>query len=564
MGLWPCAWPVPGDVLRIKTDMIPFGGITGQSYVLASTKAETELSINVYRERIESGEGMGEFCLNKSPGLNANGSIGLIAQAPVRGLLELNDHLFAAVGALIGDYTSSYVVATYGAIANDGLPVQMAASPTSLVFVSAGVLYRINGGALTTPALPFTPAGVVYGKNYFIALSRYSGVAGSGQQFFWSSDDGATWPAGNVQTAEAKANNMVAIQFINQMLCLIGNRITQWFSVGSNPNAPFVPIDSGVIQSGTEAASSIAKLGQSLLWLEQSEEGQHSVIMTNGFTPNKISNNYVANKITELAAASRVDDAIGMTYSLKNQDFYRLTFPTADYTLEYNKTLNEWQCPLWWDWRNGQYRRHRANCITSAFGRIYAGDHTDGNIFILDPTCYHDRGFPIRWNRRSPHVAEANKHLSVDRLELWMQTGVGLVTPLWLNDYTLDAATFAADLATQLVAGNITVQQSLVMQLIYDVKPYSTAVALPDAAIMTPLGFYEWGRDPRITMQYSPNGGKGWSNELNRALGRAGEDRTVYWNRLGAPRDFVVDLFGDDPCQVAISGAWLDAAELLS
>lgn len=538
--------------------MIPFPGVTGTSYQLASSKAETELSINVFRERIESGEGVGQFALNKSPGLNANAAI-LVGDAPGRGMLELNDHLFVASGALLVDYTSIYAQTALGPIANDGLPVQMAASQTSLVFVSSGVLYRVNGGALTTPVLPFTPLGVAFGKNYFIALS------GDMDQFYWSTDDGATWPAGNVQTAEAQANNMLRIEFINQLLCLTGNRITQWFSVGADPNKPFVPIDSGVMRSGTEAPRSVAKLGSSLIWLERNEQGTDSIIMTNGFSPVTISNNYIGTKISQLREASGdLSDAIGTAYKLRNQEFYRITFPAADYTLEYNKTLNEWEVPLWWDWQNGQYHRHRSNCIASAFGLLWANDHTTGNVYKFDPAFYSDYGFPMRYNRRTPHLAQENKRIVISRLELWMQTGVGLVQPLWLNNYSMDAPTFTAAIAAAVALGTVSALQALVLQEIYFFQPYPANIALPDISILGPLGFYEWGRDPQINLKYSHDGGKSYSNEMKRSLGRAGENLEVFWNRLGAPRDFVIDLSGDDPCQLAISGAWIDPEVLLS
>ncbi len=539
--------------------MIPFPGVTGTSYQLASSKAETELSINVFREKIESGEGIGQFALNKSPGLNGNNRLDVLSPDPVRAMLELNDHLFAAVGPVIGDYASAFAVTFYGAIDDDGLPVQMAASQTSLVFVSAGTLYRINAGILTTPAVPFIPIGVAFGKNYFIALSNTM------DQFYWSSDDGATWPAGNVQTAEAQANNMVAIRFINQMLCIIGNRITQWFSVGINPNAPFVPIDSGVMRSGTEAATSVGQIGGSLLWLERTQEGADSIIMTNGFTAVTVSNNYIGTKISQLrASAGRVDDAIGMTYKLRNQEFYRITFPTADYTLEYNKTLNEWEVPLWWDWQAGQYHRHRANCMASAFGKIFAGDHSTGQILEFDPACYTDYGYPLRINRRTPHIAQENKRIAISRLELWMQTGVGLTTPLYLNNYSLDATAFAAAIAAAVGLGTVSAIQSIVLNDIYFMLPYPSNIELPDISILQPLGFFEWGRDPQLTMKYSEDGGKSYSNDMNCPLGRAGEDPAVYWDRLGAPRDFVVDLSCDDPVQISISAAWIEPEALLS
>lgn len=536
----------------------PFDAITGPSYAMFSNKAENEKSVCVYRERVETNEGISPFVLNKSPGLKAK----LFGLGPGRwrGFYELNGYVFGVLGNKLYIFTLGSLSAPFGPMADDGLPVQMAASPNTLMIVSAGKLYRVNSNTLTQVSLSFQPIGIASLKNYFIVLSATM------QQFYWSVDDGATFDPLNVQTAEADANNLLSIQSINQLLCIIGNRLTQWFSVGANPNKPFVPIDSGVMRSGTVAGASVEKLGSSLLWLERQKEGQYTVVMTSGFTAHTISNNYVANKIRSLAAASTVDDAIGMSYRMNNQEFYRLTFPTADYTLEYNKTLGEWEDPLSWDWQNGRYRRHRANCMVSALGVTLVGDYANGEIYEMSPDLFHDAGYPMRWNRRTPHVVEGDKRIQIDRLGLGVQTGVGLMTPLWLNNYSLTPTTFIANLATQQGAGNVTGAQATALLAIYNVQPYDITLTLPDPTVLTPLGFYEWGRRPMINLKYSGDGGKGgqnsWSSELPRDLGRAGENPQVFWSRLGANRDFVLDLYGDDPCQLAITSAWLDAQAL--
>lgn len=537
---------------------VHFSALVGPSYTMLSPKAEIELSINVYREAVETGQGVNNFALSKSPGLSVSGGVQTgLTVGSVRGMSELNGHVFTAIDGKFLDFDSSGIFIDYGAISNDGLPVQIAASETTLMFVSSGILYRINSGAMSIVTLSFLPIGIVFLKNYFVALSA------TFSEFYFSRDDGATFDPADFQSAEADANNIVAIRAINQMLCLVGNRISQWFSVGSNPNAPFDQIDSGVMRTGTNAPASVTQLGYSLLWLEETKEGQNTVIMTTGFTPNRISNNYVANKIRMLQKNGGTDDAIGMAYKLNNQEFYRLTFPKADYTLEYNKTLNEWEDTLAWDWTLGQYHRHRANCLVSAFGKILAGDYTNGQIYELSPDVFDDYGFPLRWNRRTPHLVQENKRIAISRVDLGVQTGVGLTTPMWLNNYNLDAASFATAVAALVTATTITQAQADVLAKIYALAPYDTTVGLPDEPVMTPLGFYPWGVDPKITMKYSADGGKSYSNELTRSLGRAGQNPDVYWNRLGAPNDFVMDLSGDGPCQLGITMAWIEAEALL-
>lgn len=539
--------------------MTAFPQLLGSSYTLFSSKAEIQHSYNLYRQRIQTGEGINSTVMLKSPGLNPNADLGSRFLGQGRGFYELNDHLFAVLGDRVYDYTSAFALANYGPISNADPICQMAASPTSLMIVVDGHMYRINGGVLTEIFPPFTPRGIAFGKNYFVSLADNTSA-----QIYFSSNDGLTWPAANVQTAEADANKLLTVKFINQQFVTFGNRVTQWFAVGTNPNAPLVPIDSGVIQSGALAGDTVVTLGHSLLWLERFKQGQFRVMMSNGYSATPVSNGYVENKIRSMAAASTVDDAIGMAFMMNGQEFYRITFPTADWTLEYNRTLNEWEDVLWWNWLNGTYHRHRSNCIVSAFNTLFASDHANGSIYELTPDCYHDYGFPLRFERVTPHIVEGDKRIGIDRLDLGVQTGVGLTTPLWLNDYSLDAVTFAADLATQVAAGNVTVQQALILQFIYDNLPHGTAVALPDSTIMGPLGFYQWGGDPKVTLEVSANGGVSYGNPRDRRLGGPGDDLQVAWNCLGSGRDRVLKLYGDDPVKIAFTGAWLEAEAFLS
>ena len=124
----------------------------------------------------------------------------------------------------------------------------------------------------------------------------------------------------------------------------------------------------------------------------------------------------------------------------------------------------------------------------------------------------------------------------------------------------MNKADFDTEVAALVAAATITVQQGLVVTLIYDRLPFSQAVALPIDSVMEDLGFYEWARNPQIGMRYSNDGGNTWSAYTYRNLGRAGEfSRRLYWNSLGMGRDRVWELSGDAPVKTAIVGANFDA-----
>lgn len=422
-------------------------------YKSFSAKADCETAINLYLERIESGNGRNPFAMYRSPGLG----IFTTAQAPVtseesavpiRGMLELNGGLFDVRGHSIEQRDSTGAAsAVLGPIDSDGLPVTMAANPATLFVVSAGILYAVYQGALQAVSTPFVPASVGFLQGYVICL------ADNGRQFFFSVD-GLTWNALDYQTAEASANNLVNMLVDHQELWLFGNRITQVFALGSDPNAPFQQIQSAVITQGLAAKFAIGALDNSVFWLGESKNGDRIVWRANGYTPVRVSNHAVENA---LRIAVDVSDAIMWTYQLNGHSCLRLTLPSANDglgdTWEYDVTTGAWTQPLYWNLQAGQYERHRGNCAVSAFGKILVGDYRNGLIYGMSPDFYYDFGYPLRWERRTPHLTADRKRIQYKRFDLFMQTGVALEEPLWLNDHSLSGSEFAAALqaATQRV-----------------------------------------------------------------------------------------------------------------
>src|SRR5439155_6732112 len=364
-----------------------FDQLLGPSYTLSSPKADIQRSVNTFRQRVETGQGLGPFVLYRSPGLSPlfqpKGGAGQFRGNGV----ELNDNLIIVVDnklyRLSGPTTIQY---TYpGTIATDGLAVRIAASGFSVMFVSSGKLYRADATTITQPAAALAAAGylfvdVVFLDTYYVALT-------TSNMFFFSSDDGVTWDAADVQTAEASANALVAAIVHYETLFLYGNRITQAFVVGPNPNAPFVPQQSGVIPFGIEAGATLQSLGKYRYWLGRNKDGQHVMYRSQGYAVDRISNFALERKIHEYARDFGVSDAFGQAYQHAGQEFYRIVFPSADASWEFDASSSvatgvpEWSEVSWWDWRNSGFHRHRANMVISAFGKILAGDWSNGWLY---------------------------------------------------------------------------------------------------------------------------------------------------------------------------------------
>lgn len=409
---------------------IPFPQFCGKDSVPFSSKADCQVLWCLYRETIQSGDGDTDYVLYKTPGL-------LTYVTPAvgchRGAYELNDYIFDVVDSMIylfqSDFSNPY---TFGPIMDDGLPVVMAASPDTLLIVSDGVLYRINSAALTTPATPAVPISCAYIDGYFVILSATN-------QLFWSTDDGATWNALDFQTAEGSPSFSLAMIVDHNELWLVGNRVTQVFTVGTDPNAPFVPRQDANLPQGIAAPASLVAQDDSLFMLGRNKQGDRTIVRMNGYTPVKVSTYAVENALRKL---DTVDDCIGMAFQLNGHSMVWFTFPSAPgivgttllpgtaglgQTFCYDATENDWYRIGYWNAGLGEWERHRANCIVSAFDRILVGDFENGNLYKLSPDLCTDDGNPIRWLRRTPHVRKDNKNVGYSRFEVTCEVGVPCV-----------------------------------------------------------------------------------------------------------------------------------------
>jgi hypothetical protein len=147
-------------------------------------------------------------------------------------------------------------------------------------------------------------------------------------------------------------------------------------------------------------------------------------------------------------------------------------------------------------WSSGEHR-HRGECYAFAFGKHLVLDHSNGRTYELDLDAYTDDGATLRALRRTQHQSAEGRRLFWSSLQVDMEPGVGL-----------------------------------------------------------PSG---QGSDPQAMLRWSDDGGRTWSSEHWRSMGRLGQYRTrAIWRRLGQSRDRVYELAITDPVKRVIVDAWAD------
>jgi hypothetical protein len=154
-----------------------------------------------------------------------------------------------------------------------------------------------------------------------------------------------------------------------------------------------------------------------------------------------------------------------------------------------------WHKWLWVDDQN-VFHRHRGNCHSHFQGINLVGDHSNGQIYMLDPNNYTDSGNEIRRVRRAPHLISDYQRQYFSELQIHFQPGVGL----------------------------------------------------PD------------GSAPQAMCRWSDDGGSTWSNEHWSSIGVQGayKNRAI-WRRLGQSRDRIFEVVVTDPINAVITAANLKA-----
>lgn len=232
---------------------------------------------------------------------------------------------------------------------------------------------------------------------------------------------------------DTNSDNLITHMENNREWWLIGERHSEvWYDAGG-ANFGFSRIPGVSPQIGCAAKNSIARLGDSLVWLGRSERGENVIIKTEQYGYIDIGTRAVEHAISNYPLVS---DAFGFTYIEDGHLFYVLTFPTADATWVYDHTSSiAAGTPIWherasYNSSTGAFHRDSANCFVNFQDIRIVGHYQSGDILQLSRKIYDDNGSPLIAIRRAPHVwdKQARGWCFHRALQIEFSPGVGRVT----------------------------------------------------------------------------------------------------------------------------------------
>ena len=427
---------------------------------------------------------------------------------PTRGSLTINGRTFFVCGTDFDEIFSNGTFQTWGTVANDALPVTMAASPQQLLLASAGTAYVFDLMANTLTAIPgvtfsgpVSQAGICDG--FFILTIKKS------KTFYVSGPLNANdWTTNGSAIVSVFPDNIVSMIVDHRQIWFESDTKSVVYYDSGNV-FPFDVIPGSFMESGAAAQNSLAQLANGVIWLGSDDRGRGVVWIASpgGSAPQRVSNHAIEFAIQGYA---RIDDAVGFTYQDQGHIFYVLYFPTPSVTWVYDFNTQMWHQRGYFVTAIGDFRAVRYWNHTFNFNKHLVGDWQSGRVYQLNIPVYtagvwtfaDDDGNPVVRIRRAPHISNEQKRQFHSELQLYMETGLGPQPPLTNPDGTF--------------------------------------------------------RGPFVDLRWSDDGGHTWSPYFTRDAGQAGKFYTrVRWLKLGRARDRIYEIRCADPIGYRIVDAYL-------
>lgn len=461
-------------------------------------------------------------CINMfptDPGEDGQGKLPLIDVAglklltdllvgPIRGMHVFKNKLYVVAGQNFYEITVNtdartldeallrgVLNTTDGYVSIDNNPTQIIVvdgSPTGYIYTPVDVTFDLIDATDN-----FYGGGqVLFHDSYFVYIERNS------QRFFTSdNNDGKSWDAIDVASAENKPDNLVAINTTKGELWLFGNEsIEVWYNNANPAGSPYSSRNGTAIAVGVAAPFSVTVVDNVLMWLDsrgfvvQSNVSAFIRDNSSGYDLKIISTDAINNAISTY---ERIDDAVGCYYNDRGHLMYELSFPTALKTWVYDSTTKLWHEKSWYNDYYGRFEHSLTQFTVQLGPLVLAGGVRDGKVYVLDSNYSTFDEDPMHRLRSTAFLADEHKEISINKLELRVQVKY----------------------------------------------PAEEAV----------------GQDPLIGLRYSHDGGHTWSSEIIRQIGKVGEyNKRVIWNRLGSGREWIFEVSMTEPVSFCLIAASVD------
>lgn len=448
------------------------------SYRLRSRPASSARIVNAYAEALPP-DAKTPVLLTRSPGITEWTTVGT---GPIGPMIKMGNFIFVVSGSQLYSVTENKTAALLGTtgtqgnmdIEQNGQSVVVVNQPNAYVWTPSSAMFQ----QITDP--DFTNRGasdVEFLDNWLLFVDPGTGV-------FFAADLGTatSFSALNFATAEGAPDNLIGLKVDHRQAILFGEETTEIWDNTGIPGFPFERAPNGLLEIGTLNGRTCAKQDNSVFWLAN----DYTVRRLDAATPIRVS----THAIEQTLGGMSISTGKAWTYSQEGHLFYVLSF--FEGTFVYDATTQEWHERQTYgrnDWIAGSHAQ--------AFGLELVGDATSNKIGFLSGTDYDEFSATQRMEWTYQPVYAEGARAFHDRLEIVLETGVGLTTGQ--------------------------------------------------------------GVDPEMMLEVSDNGGITWRSFPNKKIGPIGQyQKRVVWHGLGSARQRVYRAAVSDPIKIVLTDTLLE------
>lgn len=468
-------------IVSLDASIVPLFGMGNYG---RSRTASAQRHLNLYAEIQPEGE-KSRIVFYGTPGTTLRDEFG---DTPGRGWIAIGDLYYRVHRGTLYSVNNAGTKTVLGTLNTTTGRVDMAYNGTLILIVDGTNLYTYTiGGAFAQVSGAFVPDGA---NTCTWLAGQFVVDGGDGSDSFFTSTTGTTWAALDFASAESNPDGLVRVFSDNGEIILAGESTLEFQGTIENGDFPFASIKGATQEFGLAARWSLCKFNSGVAGLMKRPGGQVQVMFISGYVPKPISSQEVDSVINAYATVS---DATAYSYMLGGHPMLQINFPSVMKSWLYDASTGMWT-PLEYG-LNGE--RHRGEMALDYLNKTIISDYSNGNVYDLEADTYTDNGTAIAREIIGRHFFKGDDEVTVDRLYVDMQTGVGLSSGQ--------------------------------------------------------------GSNPQAMLQISVDNGHTWGNELWADMGAIGKYLTrVVWRRLGMALDWLFKIRITDPVKVVITYAALE------
>lgn len=469
-------------------------GFFSPAYQARSTNLADSQLINLFPTLVETrnGKAIGGFYM--TPGLILKTNAG---PGPIRGAVPVTSSSLCVVsGNEVFLVNTSWAATLCGAIGTFTGPVSIITNGRQTNIFDGKAGYLLSGTALSALSLPFSnPTFATYQDEFGLVLQANSNIC-----YQSNAGDLSTYNALNFTSFDALPDNAVALGTLNEQVWAVKEFSTEIWTDQGNAGFAFSRIPGALIERGTAAAASLAKVGDFLMMVSRNSVGWGEVVVGSPYSWTRVSTHALE---AEMATWPTLTDIVAFSYQQEGHSFYQMTSPSGNATWVYDLTTSEQlKIPCWHKraaFLNGQFNRHWANAGVFFNGTSVVGDYQNGNLYAYNLDTATDNGAQRKW------------------LRMWRALPQPSRVPVRFPPLLIDM---------------------------------ETGAQVPD------------GTNPQVMLRWTDDGGHRFSNQHLASAGKPGQTvHRVKFTRLGSTRrnsglDRYFELSSSDPFKVALLGAY--------